>query len=67
MENSEILGFQFEPTKAIQPDPSSGKNWETCSSVDSEPSTARGNETSVDTWSMFFNCSQINNEGVLVL
>ena len=37
MENSEILGFQFEPTKALQPDSSSGENWETCSSADSEP------------------------------
>ena len=46
MENSKILGFQFAPTKVLQPDPSSGKSWETCSSADSEPSTT----------------SQINNE-----
>ena len=25
MENSEILGFQFEPIKELQPDPSSAK------------------------------------------
>ena len=67
MENSEILGFQFEPTKALQPDRSSGESWETCSSADSEASTPRRNEASVDTWCMCFNCSQINNEGVLVL
>ena len=59
--------FQFEPTKALQPDPSSGENWETCSSEDSEPSVTRQNEASVDTWCPCFNCSQINNEGVLVL
>ena len=35
-ENSEILGFQFEPTKALQSDPSSGESWKTCSSADSE-------------------------------
>ena len=62
MENSKA-----EPNKAFQPDPSSGESWETCSSADSEPSTTRRNEASVDTWCMCFNCSQINNEGVLVL
>ena len=67
MENSEILGFQFEPTKALQPDPSSGENWETCSLVDGEPSATRQNQASVDTWCLCFNCSQIKNEGVLVL
>ena len=36
MENSEILGFQFEPTKALQPDSSLGESWETCLSADSE-------------------------------
>ena len=36
MENSEILGFQFEPTKALQPDSSSGESWEICLSADSE-------------------------------
>ena len=50
MENIEILGFQFESAKALQPDPSSGKSWETCSSAHSEPST---------TWCMCFNCSQM--------
>ena len=44
MENSEILGFQFEPTKGPQPDLSLGENWETCSSADSEPSTTTRNE-----------------------
>ena len=43
MENSEVLGFQFEPTKALQPDPNSGENWETCLSADSEPSTTMQN------------------------
>ena len=61
MENAEILGFQFKPIKALQPDSSSGESWETCSSADSEPSTTRRNEASVDTWCMCF------NEGVLVL
>ena len=59
MKNIEILGFQFEPTKALQPDTSSGKSWETYSSVDSKPSTTRRSEASVDTWYMCFNCSQI--------
>ena len=67
MENNEALGFQFEPTKALQPDLSSGESWETCSSADSEPSTISRNEASVDTGCMCFNCSQINNEGVFVL
>ena len=67
MENSEVLGFQFEPTKALRPDSSSGKSRETCSSADSEPSTTKRSEASVDTWCMCFNYSQINNKGVLVL
>ena len=50
MANSGILGFQFDPTKVLQTDASLGKNWETCSSADSEPSTTRKNKTSVDTW-----------------
>ena len=54
MENSGILGFQFEPTKSLQPDSSSGERWETCSTVDSPDEQA-----SVDTWRMLFNCSQI--------
>ena len=45
MENSEILGFQFETTKAIQPDSSSGESWEICSSGD----TFRQNEALVAT------------------
>ena len=49
MQNSEILGFQFELTKALQPDPSSGESSETSSSADSEPSTTRRNEASLDT------------------
>ena len=52
MENSEILGFQFEPNKVLQPDSSLGENWETCSSVDGEPSTTTRNEASADTWCM---------------
>ena len=60
MENSEFLGFQFEPTKALQPDSSSGESWEICSSADSEPSTLRRNKASVDTcWHHVFECSQI--------
>ena len=59
MENSEFLGFQFEPTKALQPDSSSGENWETCSSADSEPSTTTRSEASADTWCMCFNCLQV--------
>ena len=35
MKNSEILGFQFESTKSLQPDSSSDERWETCLSVDS--------------------------------
>ena len=67
MENSEILGFQFEPSKALQPDSSSDESWETCSSANSEPSTTRRNKVSGDTWCMRFNCSQINNEGMRVI
>ena len=59
MENSEIVGFQFEPTKAPKSDSSSGEIWETCSSADSEPNTPRRNEASVDTWCMCFNYSQM--------
>ena len=44
MENGEILGFQFELTKALQRDSSSGESWKNCSSADSEPSTTRQNE-----------------------
>ena len=58
MENSEILGFQSETTKALQPDSSSRESRETYSSADSEPGTTRQNEASVDTWCMCFNCSQ---------
>ena len=62
MENSEILGFQFQPTKAlkpdsiliqsdsalIQPDLSSKESWEIFSLADSELSIFRWNEASVD-------------------
>ena len=58
MENSEILDFQFEPTKALQPDSGSGKSSKTCSSADREPSTARPNEISVNDWCICFNHSQ---------
>ena len=33
MENNEILGFQFEPTKALQPDSSSDESWETVQQI----------------------------------
>ena len=62
MENVEILGFQFEPIKELQPDSSSGESWETCSLADSERSTTRRSEASVDTWCMCFNCSQIQQQ-----
>ena len=48
MENSEILGFQFEPNKAIQPDSSSSESWEIFSLAGSEISIFRRNEASVD-------------------
>ena len=48
MENSEILGFQFEPTKALQPDLCSGESWKIFSSADSELSIFRQNKASVD-------------------
>ena len=57
MKNSEILGLQLEPTKALQPDSSSDESWKTCS-TDSEPCTTRRNEASVGTWCMCLNCSQ---------
>ena len=49
MENSEILGFQFELIKALQPDSSLGEGLVICSSAESEPSTFRQNKASVDT------------------
>ena len=48
MENSEILGFQFKPTKALQPDLCSGESWKNFSSADSELSIFRQNKASVD-------------------
>ena len=48
MENSEILGFQFEPNKALQPDSRSGECWEIFSLAGSEISIFRRNEVSVD-------------------
>ena len=50
MENSEILGFQFEPNKALQPDSRSGESWEIFSLAGSEISIFRRNEVSVDHW-----------------
>ena len=47
MENSEILGFQFEPTKG-EASSSLGKSWEIFSSADIELSISRWNEASVD-------------------
>ena len=69
MENSEILGFQFEPTKALQPDSSSGKSWEIFSSADSDLSIFRRNEASVDHLChyVFQLQSNTNNEGVFLL
>ena len=58
MENREILGFQFKPTKMLQPDSSSNESWETCS-TDSEPNTTEQNKASVDTWCICLNCSQM--------
>ena len=48
MENSEILGFQFEPTKALQPDSGLSESYEIFSSADSELNIFRRNEASVD-------------------
>ena len=48
MENSEILGFQFEPTKALQPDSCSGESWKIFLSADSELSIFKQNEASAD-------------------
>ena len=57
MENSETLGFQFEPTKEFQSDSSSGESWGSCTSADSELRATRRNEASVDNWCMSLNCS----------
>ena len=48
MENSEILGFQFEPDKALQPDSRSGESWGIFSLAGNEISIFRRNEVSVD-------------------
>ena len=58
-ENSEILGFQFEPTKVLQPDSSSDESWETYSSAENKPCTNRRNEASAGSWCLCFNCSQM--------
>ena len=64
MQNSEILGFQFEPNKALQADSSSGKSWETYSSADSKPNTFRRNKALVDILChhVFQLCSNTNNK-----
>ena len=67
MENSEILVSNLSLPRRFNLIPSLGESWGTCSSADSEPNTTRRKKTSVDTWCMCFNCSQINDEGVLVL
>ena len=67
MENVEILGFQFEPIKELQPDSSSGESWETCSLADSERSTTRRSEASVDIGACVSTVVKSNNKGVLVL
>ena len=41
MENSETLGIQFKPTKAPKPDFNSDESWETYSSAEGDPSTAK--------------------------
>ena len=56
MQNSEIVGFQLESSKALQLDSSSDESWKTVLS-ESEPSTTRQNEASVYTLCMYFNCS----------
>ena len=48
MQNSEILGFQFEPTKALQTDSIKVESYEIFSSADSEINIFRQNEASVD-------------------
>ena len=58
MENSEILGFQFEPTKALQPDSSSGESLGIFSSADSELSEMK--HQLIICAIMCFNCSQIS-------
>ena len=62
MENSEILGFQFEPTKV-------GEMWEILSSADCELSIFRRNEASVDNLyhHLFQLLSNTNSKGVAVL
>ena len=59
MENSEILCLQFELI-VLQLDSRSDKSWEICSSADSEPTTTRQNEASVDTWCMCFNWTRMS-------
>ena len=61
--------FNSSITKALQPDSTSKESLKICSSADSEPSTLRWNEASVDTWChhVFQLLSNANNEGVLVL
>ena len=48
MQNIEILGFQFEPTKVFQPNSSSGESWEIFSSAVKELSIFWLNEASAD-------------------
>ena len=47
MGNTEIVGFQFEPNKVLQPDSHSGESWEIFSSADSQLSIFRPNEALV--------------------
>ena len=47
MGNTEIVGFQFEPNKALQPDSHSGESWEIFSSADSQLSIFRPNDALV--------------------
>ena len=48
MQDSEILGFQFEHTKALQTDLSMVESYEIFSSADSEINIFRQNKASVD-------------------
>ena len=60
MENSETLGIQFKPTKALKPDFNSDESWETYSSAEGDPSTAKEAKQCISWyWYMWFKCSQM--------
>ena len=62
MKNSEIIDFQFKPTKGVE-------NWEVLSSADSELRVFRRNEPSVDNLDhhVFQLLSNTNSKRVVVL